>query len=196
MKSAWLQVLEAARTLHLGSAELQGFAPFPDMVEFVKPEPLYVPASDILRNSTISGTAQTQPLVDAIRLLCPVAEWKQAYSEQEVGADMLARFGYIELVGPTGVFRHPSFQAYISFWDAHLFYDWHHHEAEELYFNLAGDAIFFADGQDDITLNPDETRIHTTNQNHAMRTETSPILTYIVWRGNGVGELPKMGRVA
>ena len=72
-----------------------------------------------------------------------------------------------------------------------LDYDWHSHEAEEIYLNLGGNAIFRTK-EEEILLNPNETKMHHSWQSHSMITHKEAILTFVLWRGKGMFGLPKM----
>ena len=41
--------------------------------------------------------------------------------------------------------------------------------------------------------NSNATRMHSSNQPHALTMTDGPILTFVLWRGNGVEGLPLMG---
>jgi mannose-6-phosphate isomerase-like protein (cupin superfamily) len=159
------------------------------------PRPAHrIPAADILKDWTEGHCQATKPLRDAALDLADYADWQQTYSEAEVGRDFLDRYGYFELVGPTGHFHSDKIRAYIGYWGDNLDYDWHLHEAEELYYVIAGEALFEAEGVASQILRPGDVRIHASNQPHAMKTRASPILALILWRGPGLAGDSRMGR--
>ena len=82
-------------------------------------------------------------------------------------------------------------RGYVAYWGAGLNYDWHSHQAEELYLTLAGGAVFRVDGNEAF-VGSNETRHHESWQSHAMTTTEQPILTFVLWRGDGMGDLPRM----
>ncbi|SPJ29079.1 dimethylsulfonioproprionate lyase family protein [Falsiruegeria mediterranea] len=184
-------VLEAARQLHAVHPDLNGFAPWPDDLTPSGLQPRAVPASDLVANLTLPGTQRTDALVQAVKSATHLASWKRTYTEEEVGADFRNCYGYYELFGPTGHFHSTQLRGYIGFWGEGLSYDWHSHEAEELYLNIAGEATFYAD-EDRVSVPAGETRAHNSWQSHAMVTHGQPILTFVLWRGAGMADLPKM----
>ncbi|SLN22987.1 hypothetical protein TRL7639_00714 [Falsiruegeria litorea R37] len=184
-------VLEAARQLHAAHPDLNGFAPWPDDLTPSGLQPRAVPATDLVANLPLPGTSQTDPLVQAVKKATHLASWKRTYSEEEVGADFRNRYGYFELFGPTGHYYSTRLRGYIGYWGERLSYDWHSHEAEELYLNIAGEATFYAD-EDEACVKAGETRAHTGWQSHAMVTNNQPILTFVLWRGAGMADLPQM----
>nr|WP_246455904.1 dimethylsulfonioproprionate lyase family protein [Sulfitobacter aestuariivivens] len=140
----------------------------------------------------LRGSRITAPVIKALRRAAPELEWRQTYSKEDVGARFLDTYGYIELFGPTGHFRSAKLRGYIGYWGPDLTYDWHAHEAEELYFTLAGCAVFSAKGATNVMVRPGEARAHESDQPHLMITLDQPYLAYVLWRGNGLEGLPRM----
>ncbi len=128
--------------------------------------------------------------------IAPYAEWRQSYTAEEVGEDFLASYGYTEIVGPKGHYHCDTLRAYVGWWGPGLFYPWHDHEAEEIYYILAGHAEFESDGFPPARLGPGDTRLHTSRQRHAMTTTDSGILALALWRGTGIEGLPELSRGA
>ncbi|WP_298850854.1 dimethylsulfonioproprionate lyase family protein [uncultured Ruegeria sp.] len=184
-------VLEAARQVHQAHPGLKGFAPWPDDLAATGLRPAPVPATDLVRDFNLDGGERTRDLIAAIKATAHQAHWKHTYTEEEVGADFLNRYGYYELFGPTGHFHSAQLRGYVGYWGAGLDYDWHSHQAEELYLILAGGAVFRSD-EDETFVGPNLTRQHISWQSHAMITTDQPILTYVLWRGEGMGDLPMM----
>jgi mannose-6-phosphate isomerase-like protein (cupin superfamily) len=190
--SVLLAALEAAKALHLSTPDLRDFAPWPEDLQVTDVTPNLIPATQHVVDCTAPTSDQTADFVNAIKALAPHASWKRTYTEEEVGAEFLSRYGYFELYGPTGMAKSESCRAYVGYWGENLVYDWHHHEAEEMYFALAGAATFMTEENDAVFVTPGQTQMHTSNQPHAMATGAGPILTYIVWRGPGLAGLPQM----
>ncbi|SFM52839.1 dimethylsulfonioproprionate lyase family protein [Shimia aestuarii] len=189
---AFANAYHALTMLVAATPPLLGFAGWPLALPNTKPTRRHVPAADILRDWADGHIEATLTLRDAVRDVCDFADWQQTYTKDEVGADFLARYGYFELVGPTGHFQSDTIRAYIAYWGAHLYYPWHQHEAEELYYIIAGKALFEAEGCPPETLRPGDTRHHLSNQRHAMTTTDSPVLALVLWRGAGLTGLPRM----
>ena len=120
---------------------LSNFAPLPPADRAIKvPRP--IPAIPLIEAQSGGHSPRTAPFHAAVRDAARLADWYQTYTEAEVGADFLARYGWFELVGPTGHFRANDVRAYVAYWGEGLTYDWHVHEAEELYFVVGGEAEF------------------------------------------------------
>ncbi len=184
-------VLEAARQVHQAHPELSAFGTWPSDLSPVPVQSSHIAAADQVRDFEVKGSELTQRLVAAVQGTTHLAHWKQTYTADEVGADFLARYGYYELFGPTGHFHSTQLRGYIGYWGAGLNYDWHSHQAEELYLTLAGGAVFKTTG-DEVFIGPDQTRMHSSWESHAMVTTDQPILTFVLWRGAGMGDLPRM----
>ena len=123
--------------------------------------------------------------------------WQFIYTEEEVGRHFLDNYAYFELIGPIGHFQSDQCCAFIGYWGPGLFYPAHHHASEELYFVLAGYALFVSDGDGPATLGPAAHRFHASHQSHAMTTTDSAILTLVLWRGPdliGLSQLVKTHR--
>lgn len=190
--SAVGNLLAAVRQLHESTPALQAYAPWPDDLSFqqVMAEPC--PAAGTLGVRSLRGTRATSRVIKSLRAAAPQLHWKQTYTEEEVGREFLDDYGYVELFGPGGHFLSNKLRGYIGFWGPCLTYDWHDHEAEELYFTLAGNAVFCAKGSPNLMLKPGQARSHASHQPHLMVTLDQPFLAYVVWRGAGFDGLPRM----
>ncbi len=183
---------DAAIALIATMPALSAFVPVPDDLTFVDRPPHPVPGVAHLLADCGATDAGTETFVQSVRQAAPFADWQQTYTEAQVGADFLARYGWIELWGPQGHFFSATARAYVAFWGAGLDYDWHWHEAEELYLVVSGGALFRAKDMPDAALSAGDTRLHLSNQPHAMQTGKNPILTLVLWRGPGLDGVPHM----
>ncbi|WP_147124260.1 dimethylsulfonioproprionate lyase family protein [Shimia ponticola] len=186
------RLLDAVRKLHEATPELMAYAPWPDDLSAQQVMPHPCPVAQTMGDRKLPGSRSTRPVIQALRAATPDLEWRQTYSEAEVGAEFLQTYGYVELFGPGGHFRSRKLRGYIGFWGPGLTYDWHAHEAEELYFTLSGNAVFCAHGAPNVMLRTGQARAHHSNQPHLMVTLDRPYLAYAVWRGAGMEGLPKM----
>lgn len=191
----WSHALAAAchaATLQVASdPRLLAFAGWPHAAIAPKPA-VSISAAAILREWESGHIPETADLHDAMRAIVDLVEWQQTYTEEEVGADYLNRFGYFELVGPKGHFQTPDLRAYVAYWGAGLTYDWHLNQAEELYYIISGEALFMAEGTKPAVLKPGDVRLHRSNQPHAKTTTHHPILALVLWRGDGLLGIPRM----
>ena len=184
-------LLNNAWKLYQSHPELKKFSKWPDDLILSNIKPCMIPASSLVRDFPIDGTRETQAFIDSIKENVHLGNWTRTYSEKEVGYDFLNRYGYYELFGPNGHFQTTQLRAFIGYWGKNLFYDWHCHEAEEVYLVLAGGAWFYVEGEKK-WVGPNQTCSHSSMQRHSMQTKSDPILTFVIWRGKGLNDLPKM----
>lgn len=184
--------LLAARDWHATCPVQQGFAPWPEDLVYVSRDAVQIPGLAHMVHDPGAASEASRALRDAILAVAPFAEWRLTYTEDEVGADFLQRFGWFELAGPEGHFLTDHARITVGFWGANLYYPRHQHEPEELYTIVSGKALFHADGEEDQALGAGATRIHAANQPHAMTTSDSPILTLVYWRGAGLADPPRL----
>ena len=172
---------------------LRDFAEWPEAAPPRPCEPLAIPGIALLQAMSARTSTRTAPVVRAVKAAAPHAHWQQTYTEAEVGRDFLNRYGWFEIVGPGGHFGSHATRAYLAWWGAGLHYPVHLHEAEELYYILAGAAEFHTEGQPSAVIGPEGTRHHTPLQPHAMDTHDEPVLALVLWRGPGLAGAPRMG---
>ena len=186
------EALEAARLLHAATSALRDFGGWPDDLRAMDIPPNPVPAAELVVAFDYPTPPLCEPLVEAFRAVSPQIGWRRTYSEDEVGADFLNRYGYAELFGPEGHFHSDQLRGYLAYWGEGLYYDWHRHEAEEIYFILSGGAEFHSQDRESIYAKPGDTIYHKAWQPHAMTTHAEPVLTFVLWRGEGMADVPRM----
>lgn len=184
--------LEAARAFHGSVPALAEFAPWPDDLRWAGRVANMVPGAELMQRDPGAANDLTRPLQDAFRALAPHIEWRLTYTEDEVGRDFLNRFGWFELAGPEGHFLSDQVRLTVGYWGRDLYYPWHQHGPEELYSVVSGGALFELHGGSPRALGPGDTRLHPPNSPHAMTTTDEPILTFVMWRGEGLDEPPRM----
>jgi len=182
------ELLDAARHVYSHSEELQKFAPWPSDLIYVERPEQRVPAVRQIKKWT-----GTHPLHIATQRVAEFGNWKLTYTEDEVGFGFLQDYGYLELYGPDGHFQTDEGRAYIGYWGRGLYYPWHRHEAEEIYSVVSGSGYFESEGAEPAQLKTGDTRMHQSNQPHALTMTDGPILTFVLWRGAGIAGIPIMG---
>lgn len=192
MTDALDRLRDEAIALVQSTPELAAFAPLPKTTRKVDLPPNRPASVDRLLANPGRSNKTTAAFTAAALEASALADWRQTYTEEQVGADFLARYGWMELWGPTGHFQCDDARAYVAFWGERLDYAWHWHEAEEIYFVAAGAALFKAENEPDAMLSVGQTRSHLSNQPHAMITGEDPILTLVLWRGPGLSGVPVM----
>lgn len=187
------EALDAAREWYGRDPVLQDFVTWPGELDFVARPAHPLPVIPHLQEHPGAATQQTRRLRDALVALAPHVEWRHTYTEDEVGADFLQRYGWFELAGPDGHFRSDALRMTVGYWGAGLFYPWHVHAPEELYTVVSGQALFESEGDEPGVLGAGQTRFHESLQPHALTTSKAPVLTLVYWRGEGLAEAPRLG---
>lgn len=178
-QSAW----DALRALCSTNPGLNGFVELPETLTGRNLPPQGIPAADLFRQDPATPSRKTEDLLREARALTSHANWLRHYTEDQVGADFMARYGFFELAGPDGHLDWPDHRAFIAYWGRGLDYDWHHHAAEELYIVLSGEAEFYVEGLPTRVLGPGDVSYHASHQSHALTTRGLSVTTLVLWRG-------------
>lgn len=165
---------------------LQAFAPDEATVTWAGRTAKSLPSLPLFLSGPTRTTPETEAFLSAARAVTPFAEWRQTYSEQQVGRAFLNSYGYYEYAGPKGHFHCADLRFYVGFWGAGLHYDWHWHAAAEIYFVLAGSALFQVEGQRPRTLGPGQSCTHDPYQTHALTAGEDGLTVFAIWKGEGL----------
>jgi len=184
--------LSAARDWYGSLPAAREFCDWPEDLVWADRAAFHLPAADLIASDPGQPNATSAPLMAALQTLVPYAEWRHNYTADEVGQDFLNRFCWCELAGPHGHFHSDSARLTVGYWGPGLYYPPHNHAPAELYTVVSGQALFHAEGEADLTLSPGDTRLHQPNQPHALTTTDHPVLTFVLWRGEGLGELMRL----
>jgi mannose-6-phosphate isomerase-like protein (cupin superfamily) len=181
-RAPWDSLLTLTRMMHEATPALQAFCPFPDDLTPSDVVAFKTPATDLLAIETGLDTDQFSALRDAFVAAGPLAEWREPYRGVDIGQDFTDRFGCYCLIGTGGAFHSDKMRAWMVYMPTALYYTWHHHIAEEMYFVVAGSAIFNRRGDAPERLHSGHTSAHSSNQPHAMETTDGAVLCYVIWR--------------
>jgi hypothetical protein len=130
------------------------------------------------------AAAHTHPLTAHFAAIAPRVSWVEV-SKRPMPASFAGRYSYCEIVGqdPTSI---PAVDirigAYLQFPDT--CYPLHWHAAEELYLPLSGTAEWTRDGVDSEPAPPGTLIRHASNERHATRTLSEPLLALWAWIGD------------
>lgn len=191
-KLAFDALLASVALLFEQRADLRNFASFPDQLVWSGLAANWVPAAGLIAAWPCGEDGPETDVHQAVQAVASSAEWRQSYTEAEVGKRFLETYGYFELYGPSGHYHCNNARGFVAYWGPGLTYDWHDHVAEELYFVLSGSALFQSEGAADAVLTRGGTRQHMSKQPHAMQTQDDAILVFVPWRGDGLDGLPKL----
>jgi mannose-6-phosphate isomerase-like protein (cupin superfamily) len=138
-----------------------------------------------------SGNDQIDKIHNLISDLSQEVYWESGYSENEVNKEFLSKYGFFELIGPTGHFLTSEMALWVNFLDKNSYYPPHNHEAEELYFVVSGEAKFESKDEQSKILKSKDTRFHKSYQAHSITTFDKKILSFVIWK-NKFENLSKM----
>ena len=115
-------------------------------------------------------------------------EWRQTYSEAEVGAEFLLNYAWAELIGTRGPFASTTMLAGFILLGPETLYRRHRHAAEELYLPLSGTADWWREDSGWVARPPGAPIHHPSSVVHATRTGAEPLLALYLWRGEGLSD--------
>ncbi len=178
--------LAEVRAFYEASPELMAFQKFPETEEtkWANLEPHYINPATLFAEDNSLYTDKFASVREALIAVKDSARWRETYKDTNIGEDFMNRFACYELFGWEGHFSCQSTRGFIVYSDNELYYPWHHHPAEEMYFILAGEAEFATEGNAPKMLKPGDTVFHAENQPHNMITKEKGVLAWVQWRGD------------
>ena len=181
-KNIFNKAIFEIQKLWADNKELSNFVNFPNNLILNSLKSQKAPVTDKLYNWNQNLNTNLEELHATISNLSPHVNWEHGYNEKEVGKDFLNKYGFFELIGPSGHFKTKEMALYVNFLDKNTYYPWHNHEAEELYFIVSGEAKFESKDQDAEILSSTKTRLHKSYQPHAITTSNQQILSFVIWK--------------
>ena len=115
---------------------LSNFVKFPKNLSLKNLNKNKIPVSDKLFKWNSNLNTELIGLHKLISCISPYVNWEQGYKENEVGKDFLNKYGFFELIGPSGHFKTSEMALYVNYLCKNAYYPWHNHDAEELYFKI------------------------------------------------------------
>ena len=161
---------------------LSNFVEFPKNLFLKNFDKNRIPATDKLLNWNSNLDTKLIELHNSISSLSPYVNWEQGYKENEVGKDFLNKYGFFEIIGPSGHFNTSEMALYVNYLCKNAYYPWHNHDAEELYFIVSGKAKFESKNQNTEILSTTNTRLHKSFESHAITTSEKPVLSFVIWK--------------
>jgi mannose-6-phosphate isomerase-like protein (cupin superfamily) len=153
----------------------------------------HLAASDILA----TAYASAEPATPEYELMRAFVEerasrhWEQSYSKTDaaVGADMLANYGYAEIIGKQGPFVSACIRAGVGVFGPDIDYPPHCHQAEEVYVILVGSAEFRVGGGARAERRKARDTVQIPSmQHHGFRTTLEPVVILYLWQGGDLRE--------
>lgn len=152
--------------------------------------PTHLPASDILAGCLGSTVPQTRDLTDLFARERGSRHWEQSYTSADtaIGGDMLARYGFAEIIGRRGPFLSERVRAGIVVFGKGIDYPPHRHKAEEIYMILAGSADFQL-GNDTPERRAAGDLVHVPSfLVHGFRMTDDPLIVFYLWKDGDLRE--------
>lgn len=160
--------------------------------QWIAVESIDLPASEMLSQRSKQGHCTTDELLLIMAANRTSLHWEQAYTREDaaVGDNMLANYGYAEIIGKQGPFVSNKVRAGIAVYGPWIDYPFHRHQAEEIYVVLAGSAQFRIAGAEPVTRRAGEVIYHGPMVSHGLHTRETPLIIFYVWQGGDLREKP------
>lgn len=181
----WQTLLETTKALHRDVPELANFCDFPDAVTPQAYAAKHDPLCDAMLGQTgLSTLPALQAFHDSAMAAARSAHWRDTYRDTPFGETLHAHFGSFEIVGRDTVLSAEGIRSFLVYQAPGFHYPMHHHPAEEIYLVLAGSGEFHMHGRPSQVLQAGATAHHPVNAPHALTTHESPLIAYVIWKGD------------
>lgn len=141
----------------------------------INSEPMQVPLDQCLVNM------ENRQLAEALSVLYPWLPW--VTQGPFTTGDQIDQ-AYVELVGPEGIIKHDQFRFGIYWQQAGRFYPSHRHNAQELYYILAGTALWQRGNGAYLPQPPGSSFDHLNRLDHSTHTQAEDMLALWAWHGD------------
>jgi len=150
----------------------------------------HLPASDILAAAEPLCAPETAAIVALFCEARDTLRWEQSYKKSDgvVGDDMLAGYGFAEIVGKWGPFVSDGIRAGIGVWGPGIDYPIHRHEPEEAYVIAAGSAVFAVGEAAPAVCKAGDAVFVPSLTPHGFRTTGEPLVVLYYWCGGNLRE--------
>lgn len=117
--------------------------------------------------------------------------WEQSYQKSDgfVPEEMLASYGFCEILGKRGPFVSERIRAGIGIYPPAIEYPIHRHQAEEIYILLAGTADYMIGEAEGLRRVPGDVVFIESNTPHGFRTGDQAFAVYYLWQGGDLREI-------
>jgi len=180
----WQTLLDETRGVHARIQALSDFCPFPESLDTRAITPRHDPLCDAMQTAHELPGQGFESFRDALIAAAPLGQWRDTYRDTPIGDELHRHFGCYEVVGRDAPFVTEAMRGFVIYQTAGYHYPMHSHPAEEVYIVIAGEGEFHLEGQPSRTLRPGDTIFHPSGAPHALTTHGSPIMAYVLWRGD------------
>lgn len=174
-------LLDECRKACTALPAFHSFVSFPNDITPQAMTPDHQPCADVFKADTSLASKNYPALHTAIYEAGDIAHWRETYKGTDIGADFMDRFGCYCIIGDDAPFISDHIRLFMVYMPPNLYYPWHHHPAEEIYFVVSGHGVFKREGDADENLTEGDTSFHHSNQPHALHTTDSGILCLVAW---------------
>ena len=140
------------------------------------------------------ATSDTRPLVGLLVASATRLRWAQTYTRDDLESRFLDRYGWSELIGLRGPVASDRIAVGFLLLGPEIEYPSHHHAAGEVYYPLAGRALWQRGDERFVVRAPGECIHHAPHMPHAMKTGSEPLLALYAWRGGDLAEKSTLHR--
>lgn len=150
-----------------------------------------LPAAGYLTLPGIATGPRSRALISKFDNQQDALLWEQSYSKEDnvIGNDMLAGYGFVEIIGSKGPFVSDRIRCGLGVWGPEIHYPAHRHHAEEIYLVLAGSAMFKVGDQSEQNRFENDV-IHVSSMTpHGFRTGKQPLVVLYFWQNGNLREI-------
>ena len=144
--------------------------------------PNRLPVLTYMDQAVKTASAKTEGIVYLLASMADRIAWGQTYSEDDIGAAFLERYGWTAFIGLRGPIPSERMACGILMLGPRIEYPRHRHEAEEVYIPLTGQTLWCQGDQDWSFQELGLPIHHAPWVPHAMKTGASPLLALYLWR--------------
>ncbi|MGB5708069.1 MAG: dimethylsulfonioproprionate lyase family protein [Arenicellales bacterium] len=157
-------------------------------------KPCNLPATAYL-TWTLNGDNRIDSLLSLFSQYKSQLRWEQSYTKEDgvIGEDMLAAYGFAELIGNLGPFISEKIRCGIGVWGPNVDYPRHTHKAEEAYIVLSGSAKFKV-GENPERLKTSGDIIFVESMTpHGFQTADQAMVVFYLWQAGDLRETSTFG---
>ena len=153
--------------------------------------PCYLRAADDVPLSLAQSVEATHPLLCTLNRYRNQVKWEQTYTkaDQAISDAMLARYGFVEVIGKNGPFVSERVRSGIGVYGPEIQYPPHRHAAEEVYIPLAGTAEFRLAGRPPRVAGPGDVIYVSSNLVHGFCTSKAALVVFYIWQAGDLREV-------
>ena len=160
------------------------------------PSRLVTPSTlPVLRYASVLASEappSARSVTDELFRLAPSLRWGQSYPASAVGTQFLENYGWAEIAGLHGPILSEHVAVGFLLLGPETLYPRHRHEPEEIYVPLSGTADWQG-GRGVWHMGPPRAVIvHESNEPHAMRTTSAPLLALYLWRSSNLEQKSRL----